>query len=153
MSRVTLAAFCVGLIVVAALVSQPKPGRDAEPDFALRAIGALQPRLSPDGERVVFSYQGAIWVMPAGGGVMKRLTDGEGLDIEPAWSSAPKPPRGNLARKTRSVAPAAHAKPIRTRTPAPSSGYCSSEIGIKNVHGSRIDDRLKRWRLRFQCGV
>jgi hypothetical protein len=35
---------------------------------------------------VTFSYQGAIWVLPAAGGAMTRLTAGDGLDIEPAWS-------------------------------------------------------------------
>ena len=51
-----------------------------------RAFGGIMPQLSPDGETLVFSYQGAIWKMPRGGGVMKRLTKERGLDIEPAWS-------------------------------------------------------------------
>ena len=51
-----------------------------------RAFGGIMPQLSPDGETIVFSYQGAIWKMPRGGGVMTRLTKGEGFDIEPAWS-------------------------------------------------------------------
>jgi hypothetical protein len=42
--------------------------------------------LAPAGDRVAFSYQGAIWLMPAAGGVMKRLTMGDGFDIEPTWS-------------------------------------------------------------------
>jgi hypothetical protein len=48
-----------------------------------RAIGALQPRLSPDGATVAFAYQGAIWRIPGEGGVMRRLT------VEPAWDSDP----------------------------------------------------------------
>ncbi len=51
-----------------------------------RAFGGIMPQLSPDGETLVFSYQGAIWKMPRIGGVMKRLTKERGLDIEPAWS-------------------------------------------------------------------
>src|SRR5688572_8547173 len=51
-----------------------------------RAFGGIMPQLSPDGETIVFSYQGAIWKMPRIGGVMKRLTKEAGLDIEPAWS-------------------------------------------------------------------
>ena len=39
-----------------------------------RAFGGIMPHLSPDGETLVFSYQGAIWKMPRTGGVMKRLT-------------------------------------------------------------------------------
>ena len=51
-----------------------------------RAFGGIMPQLSPDGETLVFSYQGAIWKMSRTGGVMKRLTKEAGLDIEPAWS-------------------------------------------------------------------
>ena len=51
-----------------------------------RAFGGIMPQLSPDGETLVFSYQGAIWKMARGGGVMKRLTQERGLDIEPTWS-------------------------------------------------------------------
>jgi hypothetical protein len=43
-------------------------------------------RLSPDGESLAFSYQGAIWRMARQGGKMTRLTRGEGFDLEPAWS-------------------------------------------------------------------
>jgi Tol biopolymer transport system component len=50
------------------------------------ALGAIHPRVSPDGKTIAVSYQGAIWTVPAGGGVMTRLTDGQGFDHEPAWS-------------------------------------------------------------------
>src|SRR5262245_35873109 len=50
------------------------------------ALGAIHPRVSPDGKTIAVSYQGAIWTVPAAGGVMTRLTDGEGFDHEPAWS-------------------------------------------------------------------
>lgn len=50
------------------------------------ALGALHPRISPDGEQIVFSYQGAIWRIPRVGGAAIRLTEGEGLDVEPVWS-------------------------------------------------------------------
>jgi TolB protein len=51
-----------------------------------RAFGATMPRLSSSGETIVFSYQGAIWRIPAVGGEMTRLTRGAGFDVEPAWS-------------------------------------------------------------------
>ena len=51
-----------------------------------RAFGGIMPQLSPDGETLVFSYQGAVWKMARTGGVMKRLTKERGLDIEPVWS-------------------------------------------------------------------
>jgi hypothetical protein len=82
MSRALLVSASFGL-VAAALLSRSSPEQSGEPpaEFALRAIGSLHPRLAPAGDRIAFSYQGAIWVMPAAGGVMKRLTTGDGLDI------------------------------------------------------------------------
>ncbi|MBI3855134.1 MAG: PD40 domain-containing protein, partial [Planctomycetes bacterium] len=53
---------------------------------AWRAVGALQPRLSPDGETIAFAFQGAIWRMPRTGGVMRRLTTDPAWDASPAWS-------------------------------------------------------------------
>ncbi|MBE7494958.1 MAG: CehA/McbA family metallohydrolase [Verrucomicrobiaceae bacterium] len=61
----------------------------AAPDpspFAKRAFGGLHPRLSPDGKTIALSYHGTICTMPAEGGQMRRLSRGEGYDIEPAWS-------------------------------------------------------------------
>jgi len=51
------------------------------------AIGAIQPRISPGGESITFSYQGAIWRLPRDGGEMRRLTSGFGFDTYPAWSA------------------------------------------------------------------
>ena len=51
-----------------------------------KALGAIQPRLSPDGGSVAFSYQGEIWTGPRAGGTMTLLTPSQGLDAEPAWS-------------------------------------------------------------------
>ncbi|MDZ4402246.1 CehA/McbA family metallohydrolase [Prosthecobacter sp.] len=65
-----------------------------DPDpFARRAFGGLHPRVSPDGQRIVLSYHGTICTMPAGGGQLRRLSRGEGYDIEPAWS----PDSGRIA--------------------------------------------------------
>lgn len=49
-------------------------------------LGVVQPRISPDGEWIAASYQGAIVKFPAAGGEIQVLTDAEGWDIEPAWS-------------------------------------------------------------------
>jgi len=51
-----------------------------------RAIGAIDPRISPTGRLIVFSYQGAIWTMEREGGSMRRLTNRPGFDSEPVWS-------------------------------------------------------------------
>src|SRR5262245_35653573 len=50
------------------------------------AFGAIQPRLSPDGNTIAFSYQGEIWTGPRTGGTMTLLTASQGEDTEPAWS-------------------------------------------------------------------
>jgi Tol biopolymer transport system component len=80
--------FSIVLMVVAALVSSgPGPDeREAPAPAVPLALGAIHPRISPDGKTIAVSYQGAIWTVPSAGGVMTRLTDGEGFDHEPAWS-------------------------------------------------------------------
>src|SRR5213593_2529218 len=62
------------------------PSVIAPPAPAWRSIGAIQPRLSPDGASIVFAYQGAIWRIPREGGVMRRLTTQARWDSEPSWS-------------------------------------------------------------------
>src|SRR5437773_8471989 len=51
-----------------------------------RAFGGIQPSLSADGQAIGMSFQGAICRIPSDGGVLTRLTRGEGWDVEPAWS-------------------------------------------------------------------
>jgi len=41
---------------------------------------------SPDGKRIVFSAQGALWVMPAGGGSATRITTWRLEPTHPVWS-------------------------------------------------------------------
>ncbi|MEN3277366.1 MAG: hypothetical protein V7631_3156 [Massilia sp.] len=41
---------------------------------------------SPDGKRIVFSAQGALWVMPAAGGRATRITDWRLEPTHPVWS-------------------------------------------------------------------
>jgi hypothetical protein len=86
MKRV-LAVFCAGVTAALAFFAAGKSqdGKEDATPLPL-ALGALQPRISPDGKAIAVSYQGAIWIVPTAGGVMTRLTDGEGLDHEPAWS-------------------------------------------------------------------
>jgi hypothetical protein len=51
-----------------------------------QSLGAIQPRISPDGQTIAVSYQGGIWTLPRAGGAMTRLTHDAGFDIEPTWS-------------------------------------------------------------------
>ena len=44
------------------------------------------PALSPDGQRIAFSYQGDLWTMPVAGGRPLRLTVHAGYDGHPIWS-------------------------------------------------------------------
>ena len=74
-------------LVFSVCMLAPARAHDPEPEVDItRWIGAIQPRLDAAGEKIAFSYQGAIWRMPRGGGVMTRLTSGTGFDIAPAWS-------------------------------------------------------------------
>src|SRR5262249_42654620 len=78
----------VGVVTAAALLSRSsdEPTRGPAAVAGLRAFGPVHPRLSAAGDRIVFSYQGALWRMPAAGGTATRLTRGDGFDTEPAWS-------------------------------------------------------------------
>lgn len=49
-------------------------------------LGGIFPEISPDGESIVLSQQGAIWQVSREGGVMRRLTDEQGFDVRPTWS-------------------------------------------------------------------
>jgi dipeptidyl aminopeptidase/acylaminoacyl peptidase len=88
MHRRLIAALGSVLILLAALIWS-RGDRPAEPPTKVKlpkALGAIQPRLSPDGSTVAFSYQGEIWTGPRAGGTMTLLTPSRGLDTEPAWS-------------------------------------------------------------------
>lgn len=77
-----------GIAFVAALIGTrgERPGDKHSPAKLPSAIGAIQPRLSPNGDTLAFSYQGDIWTAPRTGGTMTLLASAEGADTEPAWS-------------------------------------------------------------------
>ncbi len=87
MKRVLLG--CLSALAVTATIAVSRSSSDVGVPpvaAALRAFGPIHPRISPQGDTIVFSYQGALWRLPRSGGTMTRLSDGEGFDIEPAWS-------------------------------------------------------------------
>src|SRR5438034_11456095 len=88
MHRRLIAALGSALIFLAALIWSrgDEPASQPTRSNLPKALGAIQPRLSPDGSIVVFSYQGEIWTGPRAGGTMTLLTPSQGLDTEPAWS-------------------------------------------------------------------
>ena len=52
-----------------------------------RAWGAIMPRISPDGQSIVCSYQGAIWRLARDGSEARRLTGTDSrFDRDPIWS-------------------------------------------------------------------
>jgi hypothetical protein len=106
MSRSLRASLSFALVAAAALLSRawPEPAAEPEPPAARRAVGPLQPRLASAGDRVACSYQGAVRVLPAGGGARTRLTAVDGLDRRPRllpWGAragaVPRPDRMHLA--------------------------------------------------------
>lgn len=74
------------LLGLAAFLSRSESPVASPPARGLRALGAVQPRLSPDGRHVAFSYQGSIWRVPVVGGMMRRIASGPGFATEPCWS-------------------------------------------------------------------
>lgn len=91
-SKRAIALLGTSLALSAALaVSRSSSLPQADPNAVVRippvrAIGAIQPRLSPDGRKIAVSYQGSIWTLPSSGGTMTRLTKGTGFDVAPVWS-------------------------------------------------------------------
>ncbi len=89
MRRIVLLVVAVALTAGAALVTQRKSTavhQETSPQPIPLDFGAVTPRLSPDGESLAFSYQGALWRIPRDGGQATRLTSVPGFDVEPAWS-------------------------------------------------------------------
>lgn len=48
--------------------------------------GMRYPAISPDGSRIVFSYQGDLWTVPSAGGEAKRVAERAGWDVRARWS-------------------------------------------------------------------
>jgi hypothetical protein len=86
--RRLIAALLAVLILLPVLIwsRAEKPAEQPMKTGLPKALGAVQPRLSPDGDTIAFSYQGEIWTVPRAGGTMTLLTPSQGLDTEPAWS-------------------------------------------------------------------
>jgi hypothetical protein len=87
-NRRVLAVLATGSIILGVVYWSSAERADDPPHFPRlpKAIGAIHPRLSPDGATLAFSYQGEIWTAPRAGGTMTLLVPGEGADTEPAWS-------------------------------------------------------------------
>ena len=74
------------VVVLCLFTSAPLWGHDDHHAHRGLLAGAIFPRLSPSGETIAFSYQGALWRVPRAGGEMMQLTADVGFDVQPAWS-------------------------------------------------------------------
>jgi imidazolonepropionase-like amidohydrolase/Tol biopolymer transport system component len=69
-----------------AQVRKPTPPRRPLGLNARRPVSIATPRLSPDGQRLVFAAAGFLWEQPAAGGPATRVTDGSSVERDPAFS-------------------------------------------------------------------
>jgi Tol biopolymer transport system component len=102
-----------------------------------RSIGAIHPRLSPDGQTIVFSYQGEIWTSPRTGGTMTLLTPSEGFDTEPAWS-----PDSKRIAFVRGATVKIVGFPGGTDVPLPKAANTGGVIGVNRLEFSADGKRL-----------
>jgi len=86
-SRRTIPLATMLVMAAVAIVPAFMRSRAQTAEVPVRAIGAIQPRISPDGTSIAVSYHGAIWRMGRENGEMRRLTSGAGFDSNPAWSA------------------------------------------------------------------
>src|SRR5262249_7981456 len=88
MHRRLIAALGSVLILLPALICSRGDRPAGRPTKAKvpKALGAVQPRLSPGGSTAAFSLQGEIWAGPRAGGTMTLPPPSQGIDTEPAWS-------------------------------------------------------------------
>ncbi len=52
----------------------------------LQMLGARHPEISPDGAKVLFSYNGDLWTAPIAGGAAARITDNVAYERNGVWS-------------------------------------------------------------------
>jgi imidazolonepropionase-like amidohydrolase/Tol biopolymer transport system component len=72
---------------VKAQVREPtRPPLRALGGAAQRRASIATPRLSPDGQRLVFGAAGYLWEQPLSGGPASRVTDGSWVERDPAFS-------------------------------------------------------------------
>jgi len=102
-----------------------------------RSIGAIHPRLSPDGQTIAFSYQGEIWTSPRAGGTMTLLTPSEGFDTEPAWS-----PDGQRIAFVRGGTVKIVGFPGGIDVPLPKAANTGTMIGVNRLEFSADGKRL-----------
>ena len=64
MKRTFISVAAAAVFVLAVIFAQGKPPATAVPVKLPTALGAIHPRLSPDGDSIALAYQGEIWMTP-----------------------------------------------------------------------------------------
>jgi tricorn protease len=82
MEKIAFRTILVAPVAALALISNAQLG----PAQKSPLVGARNLALSPDGNRLAFSYQGDIWVAPADGGRAIPVTNHIEMDDNPVWS-------------------------------------------------------------------
>jgi hypothetical protein len=138
-NRRVLAVLATGLIIFGVVVwSSAERAADQPPVPTLpKAIGAIHPRLSPDGARIAFSYQGEIWTAPRTTGTMTLLAPGEGSDTEPAWS-----PDAKRVAFVRGAAVRVVTFPDGKEVPLPKALQTAGTYGVNKLEFSADGTRL-----------
>ena len=72
--KLSLACLFFSMITLVNALSQDKP------------LWLRYPAISPDGEKIAFTYKGDIYLVPSGGGTATPLTFHEAHDFMPVWS-------------------------------------------------------------------
>ncbi|MGZ3313560.1 MAG: amidohydrolase family protein, partial [Caulobacteraceae bacterium] len=87
LSAALLAALAAAGTASAAPADPPKVSpRDVIVDVTVNEGTSMAVSVSPDGQQIVTDLQGSLWIMPAAGGPMKRITDLFNDARQPVWS-------------------------------------------------------------------
>lgn len=73
-------------ILVLALAVLPPAFSQIVDTYDQPITGAVQPALSPDGQRIAFRYRSDIWIVSVDGGTAQRVTDHVEMEEYPVWS-------------------------------------------------------------------
>lgn len=80
--RTVVHPIALALLAASAVLQEPDNSRT----FSVSEGTSMAAAVSPDGRQIAIDLQGALWVLPAGGGPATRITDLTDDARQPAWS-------------------------------------------------------------------
>ena len=86
-----LCVYAATCLLILGGIPRPSYGQESDQSRIIRL--AANPTISPDGERIAFSWLAEIWVADVDGGNIQRLTSNSANDEQPIFS-----PDGNQNR-------------------------------------------------------